>query len=325
MKAFSRRWMAMLAALWLAPSALAQITSTGPFIGAEEEGFEGPQVIFLPCIPARVFNNKGDLCTPGGSGCHTTTGWSYVCTIYAFADTWFYGSAGGATEITFDQPASRFGGWFGTNCGQPDASFSFYDVNGLLLNSVVGTVPADCQWYWLGWQASGSQGIKRVVIASNGPGGAFLDMDDLQADFAPIAPTVYCTGKVNSLGCTPAIAFAGAPDYAGATPFSVSVTNVLGVQPGCLFYSLSAATALPFKGGTLCCAQPLRRTPVQMSGGNLNTCLGSYQFDFNAYCVSGTNPALAPGNTVWAQYWAVDPGFPMPNRASLSNALRFDI
>lgn len=321
----SRLWSSTLAVFVVGLSASAQITSIPQFTGAASEGFEGPQVIFTPCISSRVFNNQADLCTPGNSGCHTTTSWGYYCTIYPQSGSYLYGSASGATEITFDQPVTRFGGWFGTNSNSPDGNFEFYDVANNLIISLQGTVPADCSWYWLGWQASGAQQIKRVLISSNTSGGAFLDMDDLQADFVAPGPTSYCTAKINSLGCTPALSFAGMPDASGATAFTLSATNVLGVVPGHLFYGLNGPATTPFKGGTMCVAQPIRRAPLQSSGGILGSCSGTLQLDFNAYCASGANPALTPGAAVWAQYWSLDPGFPAPNRASLTDAIRFNL
>lgn len=321
----SRRWASALAVFVVSLSASAQITSIAPFTGVASEGFEGPQVIFTPCISTRVFNNQADLCTPGNSGCHTTTSWGYYCTIFPQSGSYFYGSASGATEIVFDQPAVRFGGWFGTNSNAADGNFEFFDAAGNLIVSLQGTVPADCTWYWLGWQASGAQLIKRVLISSNTSGGAYLDMDELQADFTPPGPTTYCTAKVNSLGCTPSLTHSGTPSTTGSTQFLLSASNVLGLVPGHLFYGLNGPATTPFKGGTLCVAQPIRRAPLLSSGGVFGSCSGTLQLDFNSHCTSGVNPALTPGITVWAQYWSLDAGFPAPNRASLTDAVRFNL
>jgi hypothetical protein len=315
----------IVAVLLFASAASAQVTPIAPFTGAEQEGFEGPQVIFTPCMTYRVFNNKGDLCTPGASGCHTTTGWSFACTIYPNGGQYFFGSAGGWAEFVFDQPATRFGGWFGTNCGIADAMFEFYDSNGVLITSVQGTIPADCGWYWLGWDF-GSTPAKRITVTGLGFGGAFVDMDELQADFGPqvFNPTTYCTGKANSDGCVPAIAFTGQPDHSGATTFQISATNFLAGFSGHLFYGTTGQAAIPFKGGLMCVAQPIRRTPAQMPAG-AGACGGMFDMDFNAHCATGVNPALAPGQHVFVQYWQFDPYLPAPNRATLSNALEFSL
>jgi hypothetical protein len=120
-----------------AASTFAQ-TPIGPFTGDQQENFDtGAQVIFTPCMPAGVFNGTAQMCTPNASGCHTTSGWGFMCTIFARSSPRLFGSAGGWVEFTFTQPAFKFGGYFGTNCGTPDATIEFYDVGNNLIGSVV--------------------------------------------------------------------------------------------------------------------------------------------------------------------------------------------
>jgi hypothetical protein len=132
--------------------------------------------------------------------------------------------------------------------------------------------------------------------------------------------TTYCTSKVTSAGCTPAIAATGTPSASAGGGFVVSTTNVLDNRFGLYFYSKSGANNAPFQGGTLCALPPLTRTPVQDSGGTA-PCGGMYSIDFNAYVASGKDPALVAGAQVWIQTWGRDPGFPAPNNTSLSDAL----
>jgi hypothetical protein len=114
------------ACLAVTSTALAQ-TPIAPFTGQYQEGFEnGPQVLFLPCIPNGVFGGQAQMCTPNNSGCHTTGSWGYQCQIYPHSGGWIFGSAGGAVEFTFTTPVSRFGGYFGINSGYADATFEFY-------------------------------------------------------------------------------------------------------------------------------------------------------------------------------------------------------
>ena len=58
----------------------------------------------------------------------------------------------------------------------------------------------------------------------------------------------------------------------------------------------------------LCINPPIRRTSVQLFGGNPppNDCSGSYSFDFNAYAQSGGEPNLTTGTTVYSQFWSRD-------------------
>ena len=137
------------------------------------------------------------------------------------------------------------------------------------------------------------------------------------------APLVYCSGKINSLGCPPAIAHSGAPSVSVGNNFAVSATNVRNRKPGILLWGLGSA-AIPFGGGTLCIAPPVTRTPGQDSGGTpvpASDCSGSYSFAFtHAYMAS---KGMLPGTGAYAQYWSRDPGYAPPNNIGLTNAVSF--
>ncbi|MCY2961168.1 MAG: choice-of-anchor B family protein [Planctomycetota bacterium] len=139
-------------------------------------------------------------------------------------------------------------------------------------------------------------------------------------------PTTYCVAKVNSQGCAPAIATAGTPSASSAAPFDVACSNVLSAKPGILIYGAQRA-AIPFQGATLCIASPVRRTPIQQSGGNPPPvdCSGTFSFDFNALVRSGSDAGLVPGRRVVAQYWSRDPLDPAGFGSSLSDACEFTI
>lgn len=134
----------------------------------------------------------------------------------------------------------------------------------------------------------------------------------------------YCTSKINSLGCTPAIAAAGAPSVSNPASFDISADMVLNNKAGILFYGFGP-NALPFQGGFLCVQPPTKRTPVQSSGGNPppNDCSGTFSLDFNALIQSGTDPSLTAGTQVFSQYWSRDPA--SPSTTSLTGGLSFII
>jgi hypothetical protein len=146
-------------------------------------------------------------------------------------------------------------------------------------------------------------------------------------------PSTYCTAKLNSLGCLPAITYTGAPSASHTSGFVVRASNVRNNKSGLLFYGLNGPASLPFQGGTLCVAPQVRRTQVSSSGGTpapANDCTGSYQIDMNAFAHQPGPPVppaalLVPGTTVNCQWWGRDPGFPAPNNTMLSNALRYQI
>ena len=142
------------------------------------------------------------------------------------------------------------------------------------------------------------------------------------------ANTAYCTAKVNSLACSPAISWVGTPSATAGSGFTISAKQELNNKLGLFIYGTNGQQAVPFQGGTLCFKPPLKRTPPQSSGGNPPTtsdCSGTYSIDFNAYIASGVNPALVAGTSVDGQFWGRDPGFPLPNNTSLSDAIHFVI
>jgi len=85
----------------------------------------------------------------------------------------------------------------------------------------------------------------------------------------------------------------------------------------------NAPASTPFAGRTLCLAAPVKRTPVQSSGGLSGSCNGG--FDFHVSHAYMASQALAPGQILFSQCWSRDPGFAPPNNVSLSNALSFEV
>ncbi len=133
-------------------------------------------------------------------------------------------------------------------------------------------------------------------------------------------PIVYCTAKMNSLGCTPAMAFAGTPSKAGTGTFDLTASQVINNKNGICFYGFAPA-AIPFQGGYLCVQPPIKRTPVQNSGGNPppNDCSGTFALDFNT--IAPGDPNILVGTTVDSQYWYRDPA--SPSTTGLTDAVEF--
>jgi hypothetical protein len=135
---------------------------------------------------------------------------------------------------------------------------------------------------------------------------------------------VYCTSKVNSLGCLPRMGFSGVPSASSPTPFTVVASSVLNQRNGVFFYGLSGPAAAPFQGGLKCVSSPTRRTGTLNSGGTppiANDCSGVYGFDFNAWIGSGADPSLVPGVSVRGQFWSRDPAASFG--VGLSEAIEF--
>ena len=177
-------------------------------------------------------------------------------------------------------------------------------------------------------------GSQAYVGFASATGGAWEAHDVLwwNWDSCP-APVAYCTAKTNALGCIPVIAGSGSPSASAGSGFIVTATSVRNNKNGLLFYGVSGRNALPFQGGTLCVATPVKRTGSTNSGGTpapANDCSGIYAIDMNQFAVSAGPPlplpALqVPGTLVNCQWWGRDPGFPPPNNTTLSDGLEYQV
>jgi hypothetical protein len=145
-------------------------------------------------------------------------------------------------------------------------------------------------------------------------------------------PLVYCTAKVNALGCTPAIGASGVASAAASSGFVVSARQVRNKKVGLLMYGVSGRAALPFSGGSQCVRAPIKRSPGLNSGGSAsgNDCTGVFSIDMCAFAAGalGGNPLPAlrvPGTVVTAEFWGRDPGFAAPNNTTLSDAIEYRV
>jgi len=166
-------------------------------------------------------------------------------------------------------------------------------------------------------------GFKEFVLAGSRSDVGGVDSGVLMAyRLFPIAPLIYCTGKLNSLGCTPSIFSSGSPSASSSSPFLIQASNLVNQKNGLLFYS-HRPNAVLFQGGTKCVAEPTTRTPPQSSGGATTgaSCSGTFSFDFNDWMQNGPDLSLGAGAEIYAQYWSRDPQ--SPSHTSLSNALQF--
>lgn len=138
----------------------------------------------------------------------------------------------------------------------------------------------------------------------------------------PALPSTYCTGKTNSLGCTPQMTWQGNASLSSAAPFLVQATSVLNQKSGLVFYGFRPS-AQSFSGGYLCVQAPTSRSASSSSGGSISgsDCSGVISVNFTPIAQAGATPGLTLGNEVYAQVWSRDPAG--IGTTSLSNGLRF--
>ena len=234
-----------------------------------------------------------------------------------------FGNAGYATAVSADGKVVV--GWSGANFINSQAFIwregmtSVMNLQDYLFNN--GVTAAYSQWQVLKIATDISADGRFIVGSGTNTNN---QSEGFRIELPVFQPQAYCTGKVNSQGCTPTVAFTGYASVSLNQPFQISCSNVLNDKSGLLFYGFGQIAA-PFQGGFLCVQPPTVRTAVQLSGGPVGfpSCLGSYTFDFNAYIRSGVDTRLVTGIGCAAQFWMRDPA--STPTTGLSNAVGFII
>lgn len=139
------------------------------------------------------------------------------------------------------------------------------------------------------------------------------------------APVVYCQPKVSSSFCINLIATSQPtlPPTSGSGDLFVTCFDVQALKNGLLFAGISGPDSTPFSGGVLCVAPPLKRGPLQNSGGTSPlSCSGSFSQLVNDGVTIPFGLDPGPGNTAWYQWWYRDPdNGPGPLGTALSNGV----
>jgi Tol biopolymer transport system component len=169
---------------------------------------------------------------------------------------------------------------------------------------------------------------KRVVFESNDGHFVAGDTNDQFDAFLRLTNShcepvvVTCQGKINSVGCAPAIGASGLPTLSGPDAFFVTATAVRSHELGIPVLAF-APDSKPFGGGTLCVGAPLLRGPAQSSGGAspASDCSGVYSFHLDQAFLA--QHGVGAGIDLWAQWVSRDQGFAPPDNYGLSAALNF--
>ncbi len=164
-----------------------------------------------------------------------------------------------------------------------------------------------------------------AVDLVSGDSGTYSDL--FVRNLGPDFPQLYCSGKMNSLGCVPFLNFDGTPSTTSTVPFRIRGHDFLPSEAGFMFYSVNGKSNLDFHGGKLCVKLPFKRWLPVVKAKNNGTapCSGIMSKDFNLRIQSGADPQLTAGQTVHAQWLQRDPADPAGFSDGLSNGIQFTI
>ncbi len=144
----------------------------------------------------------------------------------------------------------------------------------------------------------------------------------------PPIPLPGCPAKRTSQGCTPEIAFHGAPSPTAGDALVVEALGLIPATVGFFLWSTQSAS-IPFGGGMLCLANRVHRSPLLNATAGEPPCVGSSQ---PTGSMSGRFPdgallalGLPPGSPFYVQAWFRDPGFSVPNDIGLTGAIVFTL
>jgi hypothetical protein len=320
----SPRQLAFAALLLFAAPATAQTLCYAEYDGpifADNVSMGGPNLLLAIrfVAPSSLTVAKIEIFTGEGTGTNSVGIWSH--------------------DGALNQPLASLG----------SGSWSMSNVNSWQGATMTSAIPlTGGTTYWLAWAPiNGSQASVDTSIPGNGQSymgsfsggpwsGPFSNSNHWKFRLygsCVTPPTTYCTAKVNGLGCVPFMSFTGTPSASASSGFLAQGNNERNLKNGLLFYGTTGQSAIPFTGGTLCVASPVRRTPGTNSGGNplpANDCSGVYSIDMNCFAAGACGGApfaglKTPGTVVDCQWWGRDPGFPAPNNTSLTNALEYTV
>jgi hypothetical protein len=253
---------------------------------------------------------------------------------------WFFGKGRMINAVPIDLPATaqaarlRFNSYEETECGGGNCGWDhrtiFVSTNAGSSWTLVWQGAAEHKWLEKSVDLTPYLG-QSVSIAFE-----FDDIDPLWNDFRgwmlddvqvvvdePGGPTVYCTPKVNSQGCTPLMGYSGDPSLSGPDDLVLSTSSLRNNIYGSFAWS-TGINNVPFQGGTLCVQIPARRTATISTGGAALPwldCSGVYSWNFtHEYLVVN---GIEAGETVYCQYFGRDVGSGSP--MTLSDAVRVTI
>jgi hypothetical protein len=156
-----------------------------------------------------------------------------------------------------------------------------------------------------------------------GPNAGFTDAFLAKYDNSCTPGLSYCTAKVTSGGCVPAMSASDVPSLSSPGSFMVMASALEPSQNGIMFFGTTGPASTPFQDGTLCVNAPLYRLSPKNSGG-AGACSGSLGYTLAEMLAQPQGgPLLVVNQVVNIQTWFRDP--PASSTTGLSNGLQVTI
>ncbi len=134
-------------------------------------------------------------------------------------------------------------------------------------------------------------------------------------------PLGYCTPKVSSSGCVPALTASGVPSLSAPSGFTIQSAQIETAANGLMFFGTTGQNNAPFQDGFLCVSAPLHRLGIQNSAGAA-ACQGTFAYSLADLLANATGGSLITlGQTVDCQTWFRDP--PALSTTGLTAGLEF--
>ncbi len=192
------------------------------------------------------------------------------------------------------------------------------------------TIGSDVRLRIARWDGSSWEPVGSGIDSSGGPlvftlcafqdalgsallaGGIWHGVDKLPSEHVALwrgesVGVTYCTAKVTSGGCLPAMSASGTPNLGAPSGFTITAGQLRPNSFGLMFFTLSGTTDVPFQDGHLCVKSPFYRLPVKNSGGS-GSCSGSLSYslaEILAHPAGG--PLVHAGSRLDVQTWFRDP------------------
>ncbi len=116
----------------------------------------------------------------------------------------------------------------------------------------------------------------------------------------------YCTGKLSSSGCHPAITATGYASLGLPGELSVTANQLETDQNALAYFGTTGPASLPFQDGTLCVNAPLYRLAIKNTLGQ-SACTGAITYGFNEFLLVAGGPLFMGGQSIHVQAWFRDP------------------